>query len=309
MLSTRYGMFNAPECVDDLIIDSLRTYGEWGVLETRILAHLLPNNAVLWDCGAFLGTFTLGVARETCLASALAVEANADLVPYLSSNLSRLAPCPTIVVHGGVGACNGFIAPSALVDLAHNLGAQSYGYVDSHDGSPDIVACSTLQKLRSQHGDYTALKLDIEGLEVDAIKGDYAYIAKNQPILWAECNETKYSLKILSAMKSLGYEPIYIAFPAFRADNHRGERELLYPLAYEAALIAAPNNLLGRVDWNARVFDDTILRSVQTHNDLRKALFDTPRWGRKEWLGLSKSELLGRLSRIVNGQTLKNFLS
>lgn len=308
-MDTLYGMLDMPDWPDDLIVDALCQYGEWGVRETDILAHLLPEDTVLWDCGAFLGTFTLGVARATPLVRALAIEANADLIPHLSRNLSRLAPCPTTVVHSGVGARDGTVALRIQGNDPQNHGAQSYDYTDALADTPCSIACSTLRKLRISHSDYTALKLDLEGMEVDAIKGDYAYIAKTRPLLWAECNETQDSLLILSAMKSLGYNPVYIAFPAFRTDNYRAMRDLRYPLAYEAALFAAPAELLAHVDWQARAFDNTIIRPVQTRADLRKALFDTPRWGKKDWEGLSRAELLGRLTRTESRQSLKDFLS
>ena len=305
-LDTFYGPFDVPDWSDDLIIDTLRSDGEWAVRESRIVAHLLPDGAVLWDCGAFLGTFTLGVARHSVLASAVTIEANADLIPHLASNISRLAACPSVVVHAAIAAKSAVLCLRADGDASNNQGAQAYDYAPHY--TTGAVVSQTLRKLRAQHGDYTALKLDVEGMEVEALKGDYAFIAETSPILWVECNESLQSLQILSAMKSLGYNPVYIAFPAFRRDNFLGATDVRYPLAYEAALFAAPENVLTSIDWQSDVFSDVIVRPVGSHVELRKALFDTPRWGQLDWEALSRAELLGRLTRTVRGQTLTDFL-
>lgn len=309
MNDTLYGSMDLPDWPEDLIVQMLRLYGEWGAVETALFARVLPENSVLWDCGAFLGSFTLGVARHRKLSSALAIEANSELAPFLESNLTRLASCPVTVVSGGIGARKGTLRFQSQGDIAQNHGAQTYDFYEKEECMPGTIPCHTLKGLRVQHGDYTALKLDIEGMEVDAIKGDYAYIKDRQPILWAECNEDHGSLQILSALKSLGYDPVYIAFPAFRKDNYLGNPDLLYPFAYEAALFAAPQDVLETIDWAHGAFAGAILRPVATIYDLRKALFDTPRWGSQDWEGLSQIELVARLTRALANQNFKEFLA
>jgi FkbM family methyltransferase len=305
---TLYGPMDMPNWPEDLIVQALCDFGEWSAQEAALFARLLPENAVLWDCGAFLGSFTLGVARHRVLSSVLAVEANAALVPFLARNLSRLAPCPVTVLSGGVGPQNGSLRPNVQDEIAQNHGAQVYEFNEIQAYGPGMIPCHTLKGLRAQHGDYTALKLDLEGMEADVIKGDYAYIRDRQPILWAECNEARGSLHLLSVLKSLNYNPVYIAFAAFRKDNYRGNPDLRYPFAHEAALFAAPQDVLQAIDWTDEMFSGAIVRPVATAVDLRKALYDTPRWGRPEWEGLSQSELVARLTRALEHQDFKTFL-
>jgi FkbM family methyltransferase len=305
---TLYGPMDMPNWPDDLIVQTIRDYGEWGAVEAALFARLLPENAILWDCGAFLGSFTLGVARQSKLSSALAIEANPELAPFLESNLTRLSPYPATAISGGIGAHRGTLRLLPQDKIAQNRGSQTYDFEETEPSGPGTIPCHTLKDLRALHGDYTALKLDVEGMEVDIIKGDYMYVKDRQPILWVECNENRGSLQILSAMKSLGYDPVYIAFPAFRKDNHLGNPDLQYPYAYEAALFAAPRYVLESIDWTHEAFAGTILRPVSTIFDLRKALFDTPRWGRQDWENLSHIELVARLTRALTNQKLKKFL-
>ena len=306
--NTLYGPMDLPVWPDDLIVQALSMYGEWGAVETAVFAHLLPENAVLWDCGAFLGTFTLGVARHRTLSRALAIEANPDLAPFLQSNLTRLAPCPVTVVSGGIGAQEGVLRMKPQAAIGNNHGAQAYDFDYPAPDGPETIPCHTFKTLRAQHGDYTALKLDLEGMEVDAIKGDYGYIKEHQPTIWAECNEDRGSLQILSALKSLGYDSVYVAFPAFRKANHLGNRNIEYPFAHEAALFAASPDVMGAIDWQDDVFADAMVCPVATIFDLRKALFDTPRWGARDWEMLTQIELVARLTRALAGQNLADFL-
>lgn len=304
-LNSLYGPLVLPDWPEDLIVRCLQRFGEWGATESRLCGDLLPEGAVLWDCGAFVGTFTLGVARHKPLASVVAIEANPLLEPFLHSNLSRLARCPVSVVAAGVASKEGALQPREHLEVESNHGAQAYDLGPPGTGP---IPCHTLKALRARLGDYTALKLDLEGMEVEAIKGDYSYIKQTKPTLWIECNETLESLDSLSALKSLGYDPVYLAFPAFRQDNYKGVSEIPYPFAYEAALFAASPERLAVIDWSASNFSGVIVRPVETRFQLRQALFDTPRWGRHDWQKLSRIELVARLTRALSGTTLAEFL-
>lgn len=307
-LDTRYGAMSAPVWPEDLIVRALRAHGEWGAVETELAARVIRDGCRLWDVGAFLGTFSLGVTQFVTPGAVVAIEANRALLPYLTRNLRRGLPCSAEIVAAGVGARRGWLTPTDATADKVNHGAQAYEYHGAQEGEPDnAVPCFTLAGLRRVHGDYDALKLDIEGAELDALKGDYTYIKENQPVLWIECNETPQSLELLSALRSLGYAPLYLAFPAFRRDNFRGNPDLIHPMAFEAALVAARPGVLDGVDWQV-AGEEIIMRPVMTHGDLRRALFDTPRWSRQDWLELGRAELIARLGRGQRGQTLAEFL-
>jgi len=308
-LDTLYGPISTPAWPDDLIVRALRERGEWGAVETELAARVLRDGCRLWDVGAFLGTFSLGVSRFVTPSAVVAIEANRHLAPHLPRNLSQGMSCPTQVINAGVGLHRGWMIPTPAKEIVNNHGAQEYVFHDAPDNAPnEAVPCFPLRQLRHDHGNYDALKLDIEGAEIDALKSDYNYIKENQPVLWVECNETPQSLLLLSAMRSFGYAPFYIAFPAFRRRSFRREPDLTYSMAYEAALVGARPGVLDDVDWQVEG-EEIIARPVTSHNDLRRALFDTPRWSREDWLNLGRAELIARLTRADAGQTLGDFLS
>lgn len=304
-----YGDLDAPDWANDLILRSLKTLGEWAEVEAQLLARAVPEQARFWDVGAFLGTMSLGVARHRALASVLAVEVNPALGASLTRNLARNLAAPAHVVNAGVGKTDGWLVAMDQPDAAANHGGQSYQFsARPPTGSSGMgVACKSLRQLRAAYGDYDAMKLDVEGMERDVLLGDQDYIRAHHPLIWVECNEALSSLDLHSALIWLGYAPLYLAFPAFRKNNHFGATDLIYPMAYEAALLAARPEQIAT--FSAAIEgEDIICRPVNTSFDLRRALYDTPRWGRPEWAVMSRAELIARMGRVAQGSQLPAFL-
>lgn len=301
-----YGPLDLPPWPEDLIVRTLIAHGEWGAAEVELLAPVVPEGAVLWDLGAFLGTFSLGLARRAPLSRVLAVEANPTLAPYLTRNLARALPCPAEIVSAGVGDQDGWLVPRARADHDTNHGAQDYDLItaDPPDGA---IPCHSLAALRAEHGDYDMLKLDLEGLEGRVLESDRAYITARKPVIWCECNESPASLALVKQLMSLGYASTYLAFPAFRRANFNGAEDLIYPLAYEAGLLAAPPARLEQLTGEV-AGEDILCKPLRGPMDLRRALYDTPRWGHPDWAGMSRPELIARLGRQARNQPLKTFL-
>ena len=304
-LITAYGTLSAPDWQDDLIIRVLRAHGEWAYSEQLLIAPLLQAGDIVWDVGAFLGTFGIGVTQlsKAKLAKLVAIEPGATLYPHLLANLEQNAVCPFEIAPYAVGETAGRVRRRDVTD-AGNAGAIAYEVADE---GGDII-CKSLQQLRVEHGDYDVLKLDIEGMENAVIRSDIDYILERRPVIWAECNETASSILLLEALCWLNYEPIYVAFPSFRKQNFNGSTETIYPMAYEAVLLAASSERLvafrGIVDN-----EDIIIRQVKNSFELRQALWNTPRWAQPEWAGLSRPELVALIGHLARNESLDTFLN
>ena len=307
MLKTIYGNLSlvTSDC-EDLIAKCLRFYGEWGYAEAIVASTLSINGDVCWDVGAHLGTFALGVAKNSQISRFVAIEANPEMGKSLQMNLTNNINVHFEIIVSGVSAHSGF-GVIQLVDT-FNRGASQF-VLSEDDVSSDALAipARTLNDLRTEYGDYDFLKLDIEGMEVDAIQGDAEFIQQRKPVIWAECNEDPQSFILLELMLSLGYSLRYVAFPAIRSDNFCGNHEMLFPMAYEAALVGAAPERLERLSTSA-VSDPCIVRIINNRDDLRQALWDTPRWARPEWIDLSRPELIARIGRLESLQQLDSFI-
>ncbi|WP_226583440.1 FkbM family methyltransferase [Acuticoccus sediminis] len=303
-LDTLYGRIAVPDWPDDLIVRALRTLGEWGAAEVQLLAPLIEPGEVLFDVGAFLGTFAIGVAQLVPLGRIVAIEADETLRRYMTNNVGRNVTCPFEAPPYGVARSDGWIAPASMEDPG-NHGAQSFAVTGR--ATPGAIPCLGLRSLRRRYGDYDVLKLDIEGLEEEALRGDLQYMRDRRPVIWMECNEDPRCLGVLEVLRWLDYEPYYLAFPAFRRANFRNSTDLIYEMAYEAALVAAPPERFARYVPRLEG-EDIICRSVLTGYDLRRAMYDTPRYAQPDWLKMNRAELIGRLGHIERGIHLIDFL-
>lgn len=162
--------------------------------------------------------------------------------------------------------------------------------------------------MREKYGDYDCLKLDVEGMEFEALRSDSTYLKKRSPVIWAECNESFASLKVLEALIALEYMPVYIAFPAFRADNFRNNPEKFFPMAYEASLVGASKNRLEALH-SLIDRDEIIVAQVRDSWELRQAMWITPRWATEDWTKRSRPELIALLGRMSRNEDLSSFLN
>lgn len=326
---TQYGIIQTPDWSDDLIATSLEKHGEWAFIESLVFSTLIRKGDKVWDGGAFLGTFGLGATQIAAQAGRraaflLAIEPGTELNASLQCNLQRNSPCLWDLAARAISLHE--TTMQAVFEAEANHGARAYHVVpDTADAAPDPDASGAdpakasadgtqvqgwpLWHLRQQYGDYDCLKLDLEGMEFEALKSDFDYIHDKKPVIWVECNESPHSLKVLEAMCALGYDPIYVASLAFRPDNFNRNPYQIYPMAYEAALVGVPRDRLAGFDPAAAAPDhDIILRHVRNSWDLRNALWVTPRWAMAEWINMSRSELIALMGRILRDESLETFL-
>lgn len=305
-IPTAYGNLSVPDWDSDLIVRMLRTNGEWAFAEQLLLAPLIRPQDRVWDVGAFLGTYGIGLAQLAPHPPArlLAVEPGDNLFPHLLANLQKNAPCPFDIARCAVGEKTGRLRIKGR-SQDDNAGALAFEPDAQGDGT---IPCKSLPDLRAEHGGYDVLKLDVEGMENDVLRGDIAFIKKHQPVIWAECNETTSSIALLEALVWLGYEPLYVGFPYSRYGNFHHATEKPFPMAYEAALLAAPKDRMAAFTGKV-AGEDIIIQPVRTSYDLRRAMWSTPRWSLDEWEQLSKPQLVALLGHQLRNEDLLHFLN
>lgn len=304
LAETMFGRMAVPDAPQDLIGRSLVTHGEWAGVEIALAQLALRPADTVYDVGAYLGTFSLGAAAAG-VARIVAVEPSPEIVPLLRFNLSRNCPISYAVVAAAVGTQNG---RAAIADTpADNLGGRSWRPLDPGEGGDGDAAILSLPSLRRAHGDYSVLKLDVEGAERAALLGDAEWIAATRPLLWIECNETPRALDLLATLQDLGLEVVYAAWLAFYDDNFLGCLEHPYPIACEAALVAGSRERLAPL-LARRPDDVAMIKPVRSAADLREAMWRTPRSGAPAWRAMSRLELYGVLQRANLGQRGETFL-
>ena len=236
----------------------------------------MPEGGRLLDAGAFLGTFGLGVMRKKRTAFACFVEGNADLIAALEENLDRNARCPFYICHSVLAGERGIQIAGSMEE--GNLGSMSF--------APSVSAGSVgtrLPELRDKFGDFDLVKLDIEGLEADVLRCDIEWVANGGAAFLIECNERPASLELGALLLSTKVPLYYFAFPSFNPRNFRGNSIPIFDFAYEADLVLSPHGEPKLDRHLAR--NDCILRPIHSVAELKRALWETPRFGLSTWRG------------------------
>jgi FkbM family methyltransferase len=310
-IETRYGQLLVPDTASDLIGRCLARYGEWAWDEAYFVASTLPDGGGrVLDAGAFAGTFGLGMALLRPLEFVCFVEANSLLIPLLLKNVTCNCRAPTAVTEGLLGwprlaIRDGLCDPS-------NIGATSF--VGEHHGTMSSISpinvhpkrVVTLAELRAEHGDFDLIKLDLEGMELGVLHSNAEQFARGETSIWVECRDEPLALEIAELLLSWGLELYYFAFPAHNPDNYLGNSDQILPLAYEGGLLAAPKRLplLDEKLLN----HGCILRKVHCVEDVKTALWRTPRWGDIDWLGASRAEIVALAGRALRGEYYESYL-
>ena len=294
-----------PNQVDDTIGRFLVRYGEWAWLEAEFIAGVFGAGARVLDGGAFLGTFGLGVAMAGRPGYLCFVEANPEIEKPLAANVEKNSKIPYHVV-GAMIAGSGVAPRIGHVD-PDNMGSMSYREdADVGEPAPPASRSVTLRELRAEHGPFNLVKLDLEGMELQALDGDAEHLSKGETALWIECNEHRRSLDVARRLLAWGLDVYYFAFPSFNPGNVNADPEPIYSFAYEAGLLAAPR---GKPELSPELqAKGCILKRVRSVYELKQAMWRTPRWGPAEWRDAAGPELVALAGRTLRGEQFDLFL-
>ncbi|WP_434222746.1 FkbM family methyltransferase [Limnospira platensis CENA597] len=212
--------------IPKLIKEKAQFY-ELDLLE-KIQEYLVPGDLVI-DAGANIGNHSVYFAK-VCGCKVFAFEPiNANFVK-LQNNISinritHLVECFNLALGANEGRGN-FVLPSSS-----NLG--SYRVIDvksDHNGNIPVSSLD-LVNLSLKNQKIKFIKLDIEGMEYDAIKGALSIIENHKPLLSIEIKNSKEFFKIYDLLLPLKYSVIgtFNATPTFlfAAEENGGNADAL----------------------------------------------------------------------------------
>jgi FkbM family methyltransferase len=224
----------ATDYIQSNLVKTGRPYEEQ-MLEAMVAA-LEPGDLVV-DVGANIGNHTLYLAVVGRL-QVVAYEPNPELIAGIRASIEANNLGGRVVVRDvGVHAKS---ARGTMADLdATNLGAQSVAVADDK-GDFEVVALDDEQFPTR----VAALKIDVEGAEIDVLHGAAELIARDRPLLYVECGTLAGYQKVSPWMSRMGYAqtgtynltPTHVFRPATGTPE---EAEVV------AALVAATEEIYG----------------------------------------------------------------
>lgn len=303
-IASRYGRIAVPDDADDLIGKFIAHYGEWAYLEAEFLAQYLPRSARTLDIGAFIGTFSMGLALAADVAYCCMVEGNPALTPLLRTNAAAILKCPNDVLDALVVDPH---APPVNEGWAAANNAGSTSFAPDAVGATSVAATGNTVTLAQLVDGVTfdLVKLDVEGMEHALLASCATLLADRNCLIWVECNENPRSRALAELLLRTGRPLTYFAWPSHKPRNHCATTVPIFPFACEAGLLlgASPKPL-------ARQLEEAgcLMREILTLDDLKSALWHTPRWAPDNWVDLSRSQLVSIASHLQLGQRWESFL-
>jgi FkbM family methyltransferase len=217
---------------DYRMVDAERGYGVgFQILETaafdpgevKIALELLElrrryhgDGVVAIDCGANIGVHTIEWASAmTGWGAVVAIEAQERIYYALAGNIAINNCFNALAMHAAVSSESGtmqipnpnYFAPSSFgsLELRQSLGNEYIGQpIDYNDNTVEIRKM-TLDELNLPRVDF--IKIDIEGMEMEALAGAREIIKKYRPILLIE--KIKTDVRQLERwLKDNGYLPL-----------------------------------------------------------------------------------------------------
>lgn len=217
-----YYLYNVHDAYIGLAI---RKYGEYSGLEAQFLEQLYGPADIVIEAGSNIGAHTVGMAKRVGPEGlVIAFEAQRMVFQTLCANIALNSLSNVECNWAAVDAAPGIaIVPELDFSQRFNFGGVSLIGAEhgSHVRSVVLDDYLWLPKLR-------LLKIDVEGMEINVLKGAQRLIAKFKPFLYLENDRPDSSEELMRLIASMGYRMYWHAPPHFNPDNFYRDSENIF---------------------------------------------------------------------------------
>lgn len=218
---------------------SFDVYGEYAESEMSLLANFIRPGMLVLDAGANIGAHTIFLAKTVGpQGHVLTFEPQRQVFQNLCANVALNALGNVVTFHAGIGEQAG----STLVPLPDYHIDGNFGSVSlegEHGG--ETVQVMTIDQLGLPALHF--MKVDVEGMELQVLKGASKTIAANKPILYVENDRKDKSAELLGYIFSLGYRAYWHTAPLFNAANFAANHENIFGNTISLNILCLPAEL------------------------------------------------------------------
>jgi FkbM family methyltransferase len=215
---------------------SLRKYGEFSAGETELFRIFVRPGMTVLDVGANIGVHTIDLSRLVGTSGAVhAFEPQRLIFQTLCANVA-LSSCTNVFTHhAAVGAAGGtLLVPSLDPNGQHNYGGLSLP--GAQQGEPvSLITIDSLDLLACH-----VMKLDVEGMETEALQGAAATIERCRPILYVENDREARSTELIALLQSYGYRLYWHFPPIYSPNNFRSDPENIFGITISVNMLCVP---------------------------------------------------------------------
>lgn len=256
-----YLLFNS---FDKIIGKSIDLYGEWCEKELELLSEYIHEGDVILDVGANIGTHTIFFANEVReKGKVYAFEPQRIIFQNLCANVSLNCLTNAKCYNIALGKSSGQIfVPNINYLQKKNFGALRLGKY-SEGEKVKLIKIDNL-KLKKCN----LIKVDVEGMEADVLRGARKTISKYKPILFIENNEDntkENSRETIKLIQKFGYKAYWHISPYYNENNYyKNKNDLFKKYGNEINMICFPKNSKFFCDLpEVRGINDTGLKAMK----------------------------------------------
>lgn len=231
----RHGLF-AYWTGDVYIGRSLDCYGEFAEAELDLLGQMLRPGQVALDIGANIGVHTVFLAQKTGPQGiVVAIEPQRLVHQLLDANVALNALTNVRTERLVLGASAGETKVPLLNPARElNFGGLEIGQWDQ--GETTTVSTLDALDLPACH----LIKMDVEGMELDVLRGGEQRIRESMPIIYLENDRPGNSVALIQCLMQWGYRLYWHVTPLFNPGNFFGRADNVFGAIVSANMLAIP---------------------------------------------------------------------
>jgi len=221
---------------DRFIGRSLDLYGEYAELELQLLLRLIKPGDIVIDAGANIGALSVPMARRVGPDGwVLAAEPQRLVHQALCANVAANGLANVVTHWCGLGASPGV---AVIPPLDHSQ-ENNYGGISLRNGGTGervpVVSIDSLDLPGC-----ALIKIDVEGMELDVLRGAAQTIKRHQPRLFVENNGTDRSPPMISWLLEQGYRLYWHVAPLFNPRNFANASEDVFANLNSTNMLCLP---------------------------------------------------------------------
>jgi len=194
---------------NDFIGQTLEVYGEWSFAEIEFLGQLIKPGFVILDVGAYIGTHSLSFAKLVQPDGfVFSFEPQRIAFEFLSANIILNNLTNIFPMHAAVSDTTGEIMVPVINPASPSNTA---AFKISGHTMGDAVRQVTIDSLGL--GRCNMIKIDVEGMESNVIKGAQDTITKFRPVLFMENNGFGKPTELIEQIFNLNYKAWWFFSP------------------------------------------------------------------------------------------------
>lgn len=237
LVDARHGRFLANP--NDIYIGgSMIAYGEFSEQEWHLFDRVIRPGMCVIEAGANMGAHTVPIARKIGRDGIVyAFEPQIAIFQQLCANLALNDLVNVQAFNAGCGSISdwmGIVRP----DPAKRSNFGGFRLENLRGGTQTRVRVERLDDALDPPKLHL-IKADVEGMEVDVLKGGAGLISKFRPLLYLEANKDD-APALISYLRDIDYKAWWHLPPMFNPDNFAGNSENLFGSIVSKNIFCAP---------------------------------------------------------------------